>query len=274
MSNEITEKKPLFAGKMGLVNSSALVDALAASAQKDPRGGGANGGEFVNFSGKHGTYQVGKDKSEMDPEELWLINIASFEDGWICWKGGAVQALRLYPMGVPVPEPDFEEHGPFQKQGDGWKQAKSLTMKSLDSLMQGYFKVNAVSAVSVFADLQDDILARVRAGQPAWPVVKWGKEKFLAKGDWNFKPVVTIDGWLDDESVGMLAELLEDEAAEFDIGELYEASAGAGAPVAVDKQIAAKPSPSVGETVAAKVATSSADPAADGVAVRRRRVSL
>lgn len=222
MTNDVVEKKGVFGGKVGMANVDALKSALTESAAKDPRGSAPDGASYMNFSGKLGSYEVGTDKHGVDPEELFLLNVPAFEDGWICWKDSRPAAKRMYPLGTEVPTPNFEEHGPFPKDGDGWYQAKSLMAKNIDTGEQVYFSINSVSGVSVFAGLQTEITNRIRSGQPYWPVVKFSKEGFTARGFKNFKPVITIDGWLNDTQVmETLPALFEDEEADIDMEQLY-----------------------------------------------------
>lgn len=227
--NEVATK-PVFGGQVAMASSAALVSAIEESAEKDPRGAMGDS-DFLNFSGKRGVYTIGAKAREINGEELWLPNIAGFEDGWICWKGGAPVASRLALItGVPVPMPDMNEFGPFETgKGDGWFQAKSMTLKSLDTDEQGYFKINSISGVSAVADLQKAIVAQAQAGKPAWPLLFLKKEEFTAKGFKNFKPVFEVYGWLSDENV---QELMTNEDADIDA---LITSSGSAAPAPEEK---------------------------------------
>ena len=98
----MTNDVKIFGGHAALVDSATLLKNLETSASLDPRAG-QEGSVFVNFSGKNGTWQVGPDKDDMDPEEAWLINIHAFEDGIVCWKNNQNLATRMVPAGSPVP---------------------------------------------------------------------------------------------------------------------------------------------------------------------------
>lgn len=227
MGNEVEKKEGgVFGGRVSMVNPEALKAAMAASSQLDPRGAAADGSDYMNFSGKRGVYEIGQEKRDTSPDELWLVNVPAFEDGWICWKGGRVVASRLVSLGQPVPLVDQKEHGPFEKDGDGWFPAKSMTLRSIDTGQQAYFKINSVSGVSVFASLQKEITQRLMTGQPYWPVIGLGRESFMAQGYKNSKPVITIDGWLSDEQVMTeLPLIFDDENAEIDLEAMYAAAA-------------------------------------------------
>lgn len=234
MGNEV-EKAGVFGGRVGMVNPNALKEAMANSASADPRGAAADGSDYMNFSGKRGVYEIGKEKRDTQKDELWLVNVPAFEDGWICWKGGRVLANRLVPLGQPIPQVDMNEHGPFDKDGDGWSQAKSMTIRSIDTGQQCYFKINSVSGVSVFAALQKEITQRLMAGQPYWPVIGLGRESFTAQGYKNYKPVITVDGWLSDEQVmNELPAIFADDNAEIDLEAMYAEAAGSTALLPTD----------------------------------------
>lgn len=231
MANEVT--KSVFGSKAPMLNPTALAEAMT---QSQATGTQRADGDYMNFSGKRGVYEIGKDKRDADPDEVWLVNVASFEDGYICWKGGQPVATRLYPMGTPVPSLDRNEHGPFTKDGDGWFDAKAFALRSVDTGDQAYFKINSVSGVSEFGDLQRAILAKIRGGEAYWPLIKLSKESFTAKGYKNYKPILETVGWLSDEAVGQLAETFEDEEAEVDLEELIAMSGG-------DPVLLSKPEP-------------------------------
>lgn len=226
MGTEVEKSNGVFGGRVGMLNTDALKEAMQTAAQADPRGAAADGSDYMNFSGKRGVYEIGKEKRDTTSDELWLVNVPAFEDGWICWKGGRVLANRLAPLGAPIPVVDQNEHGPFDKDGDGWSQAKSMTIKSIDSGQQCYFKINSVSGVSVFAALQKEITQRLMAGQPYWPIISFGKEDFTAQGYKNYKPVIVVDGWLsDDQVMNTLPAIFEDEDAEIDLEAMYAEAA-------------------------------------------------
>lgn len=245
-----------FGGSVTITNAQAMAEAMQQSAAKGARGGAPDGSTYLNFSGKRGVYEFGQDKENVDPSELWLVNIASIEDGYVCWKGGSPIDSRMSNIynGAVIPTPSNDEHGPFNaKNGEGWFAAKSMVLKSLDEDdKQGYFRINSKSGVSTFADLQDAAAARMATARPYWPVIRLDTEKFQAQGNWNYKPKFEIYGWLSDEAV---AELAQDSDA--DIDELIEMSSNGGKP-----QVAAEPEPVAEE------------PAPEPAGRRRRRSSL
>lgn len=199
------EKKAvaIFGGRaVAAKDTAALVRGLKDSASDDPRGQGDR--VYMSFSGKTGIYSVGPQKEDVDPEELWVVNIHAFGQGWICWRGGTPIQKRMasiYDQRVAVPDPS--EGGPF-KEGDGWAAAKSMILRSLWDSKQAEFSINSKSGVSVFASLQDEVAERMEAGLPCWPVIQLSKETFVAQEKKNFKPTITIYGWLTEEQLSKI----------------------------------------------------------------------
>jgi hypothetical protein len=227
MANDIVNSP--FGKPVALTNAAAMADALTASAQQGQIGGAPDGSVYLNFTGKRGVYEFGKDKQDLDPSEIWLVNIASFEEGFVCWKGGKTAATRMANIysGQHIPAPAHDEMGPFNvAQGEGWFPAKSMVIKSIEADdRQGYWKINSKSGVAVFADLQAQVAERLRAGRACWPLVRLGKDKFEAQGQKNYKPKLDVYGWLSQEAVGELAA-----DPEADIDELIQSSEGGALP--------------------------------------------
>lgn len=205
MGNDVA---PVFGGNVTMPKASELADALNTSGDRNPRSGASGDGKYLNFSGKSGRFSVGagEDKDEYDIETLLLPNIAAFQNGWVCWKGGRPVDTRMASiMDPPVVTPDMNEHGPFDsKNGEGWYQAKAMMLRDIDSEEQYYFKVNSVSGVDQIAKLEKAIADRAKRGEPAWPVFKFKIEDFKAHGHTNYKPVIVVEGWLDDVNVQVL----------------------------------------------------------------------
>lgn len=217
MGNEVANP---FGASAALTDRKAMAQRAAESASDGARGGAPDGSDYMNFSGKRGLYTIGQDKRRIEADELWVLNIASFEDGYVCWKGGKPAGQRMANIftGTKVQAPDPEEGGPFNtSNGEGWHKAKAWVSKSLDNDQQGYFKVNSVSGVGEMADMLDEVSKRMATGQACWPVFHYDMEEFESKGHKNFKPIFKIYGWLDDEAMGKLDD-------EIDIDTLIEQS--------------------------------------------------
>lgn len=200
--------------RLALKGAKNMAAAMRESAQTGVAGGELpDGGVYIAFSGKNGTYSIGQDKEDADPEEFWLVNIFEFQDGWMCWKGAQPVAKRFASIfGDPVETPDFTEHSPF-KQGEGWAPAKAMMLRSVDQGRQGYFSTSTKSAVKEFAKLNKEVANRLEDGRPAWPIIQLHKDKFVAQGNTNWKPILFVAGWLAMQQVQKLAAMESNEEA-------------------------------------------------------------
>lgn len=227
MANEVS----MFAGEKKISmrkGAGGMVGALKQTAAESSGSDLPDGGVYISFSGKMGKYSIGQDKEDADPNECWLVNIQSFEKGWICWKGGSPVAKRLASLyGEPVDTPDPNEHGPFKaSNGEGWHSAEAMMLRSVDSGKQGYYSTNTKSALRELAKITGEVARRLEEGLPCWPIIQLDKEPFTAQGQKNYKPIFNIAGWLGMKQVQKLAsagsaeemaEMLDDlldEAAE------------------------------------------------------------
>lgn len=223
MANDEKTAVAVFGGKVNVADVRGLAQKAAAAAQHNPRGGAPGGSDYMNFSGKRGVFTIGKDDRKIGPDELWVVDVSSFEEGWIAWKGGKPLSTRLSNIytGAPVQTPQSDEGGPFESnKGEGWFQAKAMVLKSLENNQQGYLKINSVSGVSAMAELIGAFSERAAAGEAAWPVVALFEEEFESQGFKNFKPVFDVRVWLTTEeltavAVGSadIADFLDEEEA-------------------------------------------------------------
>lgn len=224
MTNDVATTDNVFGGAVSVVDEEALARSLEDTQDEGGRMGDVS---FISFSGKMGRYKIGVDGRSPNEEELWLVNIAGFELGWMCWKGGKPEAKRMANVSAPrVQEPDKEEFGPFdENRGEGWSRARAITVRSIESGEQGYFSNNSKSGVAVMSDLQKEVTARLKSGQPAWPIIMLGMEEFESNGFKNFKPIMDPIQWLSTEEVQELAKEGADPQA------VLDGAGGGGAPV-------------------------------------------
>lgn len=208
MSEEEKNEGPvqLFGGtSVDISDPSAIIASMEETKDEGARNADVS---YMSFSGKRGVYKIGVEGREPGPEEPFLIAITSFELGWMCWKGGKPEAKRMASISAPkIATPDKNEFGPFdEKRGEGWARARAITVRSMENGEQCYFSINSVSGVAVIADMQKEILDRMKSGQACWPAVVFGKEEFESNGYKNFKPTMEIVQWLSTEQIQTLAD--------------------------------------------------------------------
>lgn len=205
---------------MGNANLPTLDANAMADAMDNDTADASNGGgdvSFVQFSGKHGRYSVGRDKDEMDPEAKFVLDPSGNRRGFICWKGSKPVDRVSWSIFAPeqaVDEVDLEDHGPYKKNsGDGWSVERAFIAKGLDG-MQISFSTSSVSGNNAIADLWNEISGRMRAAEPFFPVISFDMEEFTAQEKKNYKPVFVIEAWVTAEAAGAY---FEDKLSEKDL---------------------------------------------------------
>lgn len=244
-------------------------DAFAAiekDAAETTVGGAPDGSLYASFSGKLGRYKVGTEGADLSDAELFILNIESFESGWICWKSGSPIAKRMSSIySGTVADPDMTEHGPF-KEGEGWSRIKALVAYSCDRDVALYFSTSSKSGLSEFSKLQLAAVTRYRSGQPFWPVFRFTREKFTSRGNTNYKPTFTVVGWLTTAAMKHLSASQDVYVEDL----IEEVAHGQWSDFKSEAVEAATGADTSAETVEAEVVEEEATPPENSANVRRR----
>ncbi len=157
---------------------------------------------FLGFSGKTGTYKLGRDKNPIDPDQVFAIDPSQPLEGWNCWKGNSLAKKFLWNMfernDKGVLESQLPDMGPFTQDGDGWKKVLGLTLVDVDDdkMQRIVFTSDSASGRNVFATLMDEMAHRIGESVPdIVPLVSFSKEEFTAQGKTNWKPVIEVLGY-------------------------------------------------------------------------------
>lgn len=207
----------LFQGGAIGMNTGKAKLAQALQQQKESAGQSSlpEGEYYFTFSGKNGKFtykeKEGNDYVEkhIPTDELFLVSPLHFQHGWMCWKERKVAGRMFASIFDEHPHlADPELHGPFRpNSGDGWAQARQMTMRSMLQPITGHLTLSSESGKRVIGDLQGQMAAQLEVGAPAWPLVYCKPEEFEAQGFKNFKLVFDVQGWLTDKAVGELAQI-------------------------------------------------------------------
>ena len=210
MTNDLTTF--MTNAKLPVVSDSDLANALAATV--DDAGGVSNSGlNFLGFSGKQGTYSLGKNKDDIEEDQLFLIEPAATIAGWTCWKDskpvGKHKWLSTDAFMRPelvVKEADLEDHskpdGYRANSGDGWKEMMGIGLVELSDMGTSIeFSTTAVSAINGLKDVIQEASDRMSKGEPSMPIIWLGREQFTAQGSKNWKPTFNVDIWVDRAAV-------------------------------------------------------------------------
>jgi len=179
----------------------------------DKTGGG--GVDYVYFSGKSGDLTFGQDRNDLDTEEGFILLTPTISKGWVCWKESAVVGRVKWSAFRPdtaVSETDLDDHNVTRPQ-DGWRASTGFEFIGSDG-KQYSFETSTKSGRGSVKKLVEEVIGRSPKEAPI-AVFTFGKEKFLAQGEWNFKPKLSIVEWITEEEAA--DRLASDEVDEEEI---------------------------------------------------------
>jgi hypothetical protein len=203
-------------GNLPTIDREAMAKALAQASNEESTGSGGEGVEYVSFSGKTGEITYGRDRNDLDQEELFLMEPRSAFRGWICWKDNKPVGRHqwsLYQPELAVAERDLEDKGPYMRPQDRWQSMLGFGFMSTEGeVVQYQFSTNSTSGKNAVSDLFKEISERTVRGEPNFPLFYFTREKFQAQGEWNFKPKFDVDEWItEEEAAAMLGAEAEAE---------------------------------------------------------------
>lgn len=198
-----------------------LNDKEAAGALRRTAGEGQTGGgdkTFLSFSGKKGVYSLGRDKDDVDPDTVFMIEPLAAIEGWTCWKGGRPAKKHewsVYDSSRAVRYAELEDLGPYnERMGEGWQQMMGIGMiDPLDPSNQILFTTTSISGRNVLSDLSNEIAEQMEAGEAPIALVTFDVDEFEAHSQKNFKPVISVQSWVTREEV---EAFLADDSASLD----------------------------------------------------------
>tara|TARA_R110000737_G_scaffold72378_4_gene100887 strand:- start:1008 stop:1685 length:678 start_codon:yes stop_codon:yes gene_type:complete len=176
---------------------------------------GSDGVDFVYFSGKSGDLTYGQDREELDMEEEFVFLTPTVFKGWVCWKNSEVKGRKKWSAFKPqdaVAESDLEDYDITRAQ-DGWKPSSGFDFMGYDGKQYSYESNTASGRGSIKKMIEAALGAS--SAKPV-PVFLFTKEKFLAQGEWNFKPVFKIVEFISEAEANtrITAEVAADEVEE------------------------------------------------------------
>ena len=185
----------------------------------DATSSGGSGIDYLSFSGKTGLYALGRDRGEVDPDQLYLVGPHTYVGGWVCWKGSKaldrVEWLSTERKHKAVAFADLDDHRPYRESaGEGWQQMLGFQLIAMDA-MRGEIKFSSTSKSgrNAIGDLMKEAGARAGSKEPHIPLISFDSTSFEAQGQTNFKPVMVVAAWVTDvgASAYMRGELTEEQ---------------------------------------------------------------
>jgi hypothetical protein len=181
------------------ISDDQMIAALADTTDEQRTGTGANV-QYLAFSGKTGSYALGRDRTDLTDDVLFILEPKSVIEGWICWKASKpIDRVEwsIYNKRAAVQDVDLPDHAPYNtKTGEGWHRSLGFGCLSTDGAATNVkFVTNSVSGRNAITDLLNEIVRRMSSGAPSMPIFGFGAESFTAQGAQNFKPKFAVSGW-------------------------------------------------------------------------------
>jgi hypothetical protein len=180
------------------------------------------GGAYLKFNGNTGEFTYGADDVALEYGSQVVADLFNVSFGWICWKDGDPVEETLVKIldGKPPLEHNLTDHGPYDSEDDGWREATALPMILLtngdgddadaEAGLKLNFKGSSGSAVRGVRKLSGAFGKLFREHQNEFPVIELSAEQFAAKEKKygkKYAPIFTIKGWIsEDELAGIVGD--------------------------------------------------------------------
>lgn len=178
------------------------------------------GGAYLKFNGNTGEFTYGADDVALEYGSQVVADLFNVSFGWICWKDGDPVEETLVKIldGKPPLEHNLTDHGPYDSEDDGWREATALPMVLLcngesddsEAGLKLNFKGSSGSAVRGVRKLSGAFGKLFREHQNEFPVIELSAEQFAAKEKKygkKYAPIFTIKGWIsEDELAGLVGD--------------------------------------------------------------------
>lgn len=240
------------------------------------------GGAYLKFNGNTGEFTYGADDVALEYGSQVVADLFNVGFGWICWKDSEpVEEILVKILdGKPPLEHNLPDHGPYDSEDDGWREATALPMVLLcngenddsEAGLKLNFKGSSGSAVRGVRKLSGAFGKLFREHQGEFPVIELSAEQFAAKEKKygkKYAPIFTIKGWIsEDELAGIVGDTTDGD---------YEPEEAPAAPAPAARRLAAPaPEPEAEEIDAEEEAAPAPAPrraAAAEAAPRTRRTA-
>lgn len=164
---------------------------------------GSGGINFLKFNGNTGEYSYGSPVKTLAVDTECAVDMRiGVRKGWICWKEGKVvdEIMVVITEGNPPARHQLQDHGPYSKTEDGWKEQASLQLRDLATGDEFEFKTTSKSGIRAIGGLCKAYGAEFRDHDPEdLVVVTLGSNSFIPK-DKSYgrkhAPVLEIVEWL------------------------------------------------------------------------------
>ena len=153
--------------------------------------------QYLKLS-KSGDWVYGADETEVDDGSAFVIDPATYAQGFVAWDDGELIDEKMAVSGQP---PVTQADLPVLAAGR-WDAQVSFALKGIEGKEEGVqmlYKTSSKGGKAAIAELLSKIIARGQAGETdICPIVVLDKTSYKHKKYGKiFTPILTVDEWVD-----------------------------------------------------------------------------
>ena len=174
-------------------------------------------GQFLKMEQDSGDWVFGAEDEYCDPESIWAINIATLEQGWVCWHRSQLMGRHSRLAHEP---PILVHDLPPLPPGQDWTPMKKMVLKCIEGPNESdevVYETSSRGGREAIKKITKEIARRSRDGSSMLlPLVQFNSYTYPNKisGKDVRNPVFDIVGWSDGKEIAMLdLPVLEEEPA-------------------------------------------------------------
>lgn len=157
---------------------------------------------------KSGDWVFGADETEVGNDSVFVIDPASYAQGFIAWDDGSLVAEQMAVAGQP---PVLLADLPALPAGVSWDAQVAFAMKGIEGKEDGVqllYKVSSRGGKGAIGELLSAIIARGKEGNAdLCPVILLGSDNYKHKKYGKiYTPVLEIEDWMELPSSGPLPD--------------------------------------------------------------------
>ena len=211
-------------------NLPANISNLVANLQAAKDSGPADAGDFLYLKlAKTGLWIYGSDEIEVDDESLFIIDPATYTQGYIAWDNGKLAGEKMAMQGQPqINERDLPElpapTGPDRVEWAAQKAFALIGKTGPEKGQQFLYKSSSKGGKKAIAKLLTEIITQIKSGDPDYcPIVRLENDSYKHPNKAYGRiqvPILTVVGWTTPPEVGSVAAGI-DEDDDYDDDDSY-----------------------------------------------------
>ena len=128
--------------------------------------------EFMKFT-KEGQFMHGSEEQVVNDTEEFALNLSTLAKGFICWKVNEVVDEQMKLVSTPgesIQKEDLDDHGPYEKEKDGWRAQAQFDLRSLETGVEMLFKTSSKGGLNAISSISKEFASKLKLLPSEMPV--------------------------------------------------------------------------------------------------------